>query len=94
MRIGILTFHNANNYGAVLQAYCLQETLRRIGFDVEIVDYRNPLIESRMHPFSIIHFFLYSEYYVFSHLINIVPLILINLEQNFLFCQSDIQQSI
>lgn len=70
MRIGILTFHNANNYGAVLQAYCLQETLRRIGFDVEIVDYRNPLIESRMHPFSfsefyIIHFFLYSEYYVF-----------------------------
>lgn len=52
MRIGILTFHNANNYGAVLQAYCLQETLRRIGFDVEIVDYRNPLIESRMHPFS------------------------------------------
>lgn len=99
MRIGILTFHNANNYGAVLQAYCLQETLRRIGFDVEIVDYRNPLIESRMHPFSFSEFLYHPFLFVFrvlrfSHLINIVPLILINLEQNFLFCQSDIQQSI
>ena len=65
MRIGILTFHNANNYGAVLQAYCLQETLRRIGFDVEIVDYRNPLIESRMHPFSFSDFLYHPFLFVF-----------------------------
>ena len=65
MRIGILTFHNANNYGAVLQAYCLQETLRRIGFDVEIVDYRNPLIESRMHPFSFSEFLYHPFLFVF-----------------------------
>lgn len=47
MRIGILTFHNADNYGAVLQCYALQETLRSLRPDDEVcvVDYRNPLIE-------------------------------------------------
>lgn len=40
--IGILTFHSANNYGAVLQAYALQKTLQRLrpASDVRIVDYR------------------------------------------------------
>lgn len=43
MRIGILTFHKANNYGAVLQAYALQKHLLESGFDVEVIDYRpNP----------------------------------------------------
>lgn len=27
-KIGILTFHWSTNYGAILQAYCLQEYLR------------------------------------------------------------------
>ena len=39
MRIGILTLHFANNYGAVLQAYGLQHRLRAMGHDVEILDY-------------------------------------------------------
>lgn len=34
MRIGIVTFHNAINYGAVLQAYAMREFLRRRGHDV------------------------------------------------------------
>ena len=47
MRIGILTFHNADNYGAVLQCYALQETLKSFCPDdeVRVVDYRNPVIE-------------------------------------------------
>ena len=40
MRIGILTFHCAHNYGAVLQAYALQEYLSGKGHIVEIIDYR------------------------------------------------------
>lgn len=40
MKIGILTFHCAHNYGAVLQAYALQEKIREMGHDVEIIDYR------------------------------------------------------
>lgn len=40
-KAGILTFHNANNYGAALQAYALQTTLKSIApdSDIEIIDY-------------------------------------------------------
>ena len=40
MKIGILTFHCAHNYGAVLQCYALQETLKNMGHDVEVINYR------------------------------------------------------
>ncbi len=40
MKIGILTFHCAINYGAVLQAYGLQETLKSMGHEVYVIDYR------------------------------------------------------
>lgn len=40
MKIGIVTFHFAYNYGAVLQAWALMTYLKSQGHDVEIVDYR------------------------------------------------------
>lgn len=40
MKIGILTFHCAYNYGAVLQTYALQEYLRQAGHEVSIINYR------------------------------------------------------
>ncbi|WP_294591280.1 polysaccharide pyruvyl transferase family protein [uncultured Bacteroides sp.] len=40
MKIGILTFHCAHNYGAVLQAYALQECLKELNHEVAIIDYR------------------------------------------------------
>lgn len=39
MKIGILTYHRAHNYGAMLQAYALLSCLRNNGHDVEIIDY-------------------------------------------------------
>ena len=45
MKIGILTFHNAINYGAVLQCYALKEFLSQRGHDVQVIDYRVPIIE-------------------------------------------------
>ncbi len=53
MKIGILTFHRALNYGAVLQAYALQEYLCKQGADARIIDYRQPFIESQYDCFSI-----------------------------------------
>lgn len=44
-KIGILTFHTAHNYGAVLQCYALQEMLKSMGHDVEVIDYRPGYIE-------------------------------------------------
>lgn len=40
MKIGVFTFHCAQNYGAVLQAYGLQEYLLSQGHDAYIIDYR------------------------------------------------------
>ncbi len=39
MKIGILTFYCAHNYGAVLQAYALQEHLKSLGHQVEFIKY-------------------------------------------------------
>lgn len=38
MRIGVLTFHSQTNYGGVLQAYALQQTLESLGYQVVIID--------------------------------------------------------
>ena len=48
MKIGIITYHRHNNFGALLQAYALQTKLLQLGADAEIIDYlckydRNPL---------------------------------------------------
>ena len=40
MKVGILTFHRATNYGAVLQAYALIQYLINQGYDARIVDYK------------------------------------------------------
>ena len=52
MRIGILTFHRAHNYGAVLQCYALQEILKGKGHDVQVIDYHQPWIEDQYNLFS------------------------------------------
>lgn len=38
-RILVLTFHGANNYGAVLQNYALQTAMKDLGFQAETLDY-------------------------------------------------------
>lgn len=43
-RIGIITFHRANNLGAMLQAYALEQTLAK-KYDTKIIDYRCEKIE-------------------------------------------------
>jgi hypothetical protein len=39
MKIGIITFHWATNYGAVLQSFALQTYLKNLGFDTQIINY-------------------------------------------------------
>jgi len=40
MKVGILTFQFAYNYGAVLQCFGLQRALEELGVDVEVIHYR------------------------------------------------------
>ena len=49
-KVGILTFHRADNYGAVLQCYALQEVLKALGHYVEVINYKQPYIEKRYNP--------------------------------------------
>ena len=39
MKIGILTYHFAINYGAVFQCYALQEYLKQQGYEVEVINF-------------------------------------------------------
>ena len=49
-KIGILTFHDADNMGAVLQAYALQTALQTdCGVSAEIIDYQCSAIEKTKH---------------------------------------------
>ena len=45
MKIGIITFHRALNYGALLQAFALRYSLEKLGADANLLDYRNDTIE-------------------------------------------------
>ena len=51
--IGILTFHRASNYGAVLQAYALQKVISDMGRDAVIVDYRCRTVEEGHRPWGL-----------------------------------------
>ena len=39
MKICTATYHRAHNYGAMLQAYALQQSLISLGYENEIIDY-------------------------------------------------------
>lgn len=47
MKIGIITWHNMQNYGSMLQVYALQKVLEQRGHTVKVIDYRN-FVPSRL----------------------------------------------
>lgn len=38
--VGLINFHCADNFGAVLQSYALQEVIKRLNFNVEIINFK------------------------------------------------------
>ena len=40
MKIGLLTYHSAYNFGSVLQAYATQTAIEKLGYPCEIINYR------------------------------------------------------
>lgn len=44
MKVGILTFHDAHNYGAVLQAYALKKYIKQLGYEAKIINYHHKTI--------------------------------------------------
>lgn len=62
----MLTFHNAENYGATLQAYALKETLKELGLDAGFVNYENERILSdyKLIRFNSLKSFFSSLWYL------------------------------
>lgn len=52
-KVGIVTFHTALNYGAVLQTYALQAFLKKMNIENEIINYDCPFIKKCYSPFFI-----------------------------------------
>ena len=56
-KIGILTFHSAQNYGAALQCYSTIRFLSKNGLNVETIDYKNKALIERYKKVSFKYFF-------------------------------------
>ena len=56
-KIGIITYHWATNYGAVLQCYALQEALKELGYEVQIINYKPTKFDNNLW-----HFILYRKF--------------------------------
>lgn len=39
IKVGTITFHQSDNYGAILQAYALQQAIKKMGFETKIINY-------------------------------------------------------
>lgn len=69
MKIGILTFPRAINYGAALQATALQNTLQNLSNDTAFMPYKNKKIEASSKVFDISQ--MLSVKYTIAHLYNL-----------------------
>jgi len=67
MKIGILTFHWATNYGAVLQCFALQEYLRKKGHEVKVINYKPRQYEETLYKFLKSRKFLHLSEYITSY---------------------------
>lgn len=73
-KVGVITFHEANNYGAVLQAVALQITLNKIGADAYLINYRPETdygFKLKLSPRNIPYIpFLNAKKRKFNHFLN------------------------
>ena len=50
MKVGVITFHSANNYGATLQTWALQKVLKNHGLDAGVIHYHPDIIDNLYDP--------------------------------------------
>jgi hypothetical protein len=50
MKVGVITFHSANNYGATLQTWALQKVLKDYGLNAGVINYHPDVIDSLYDP--------------------------------------------
>lgn len=48
MKVGILTYHDTNNFGAMLQSYALYKVINDLGVECEIINYFNDYMRTKL----------------------------------------------
>lgn len=66
MKIGIITFHWATNYGAVLQTFATQIVLTRMGHNVEIINYEPKQFDNNLWTFLRYRKFMHLKSFIKS----------------------------
>jgi hypothetical protein len=76
MKVGILTFHRAENFGASLQVYALQQYLKSLHLNAIILDYRCMFMEH--------HYDIFNPYILFSrwNFFKTIPIYMNRLSMN------------
>ena len=72
MKIGILTFSNALNFGAALQAFALQKGIEHCGIAAELIEYHNPQIDNMHKMLPVFSKSLSLKARIYNLLYNIV----------------------
>ena len=75
MKIGILTFHCAHNFGAVLQCYALQEALKSMGHEVEILNYRPQYLASSQPKITLRTFKCKNPFKLYKKITFLIPIL-------------------
>lgn len=60
-KVGIITWHYYANFGSVLQAYALQEAIRKLGCDAEFLNYHNPRFGRPNHTKDVVRLLLHCS---------------------------------
>lgn len=58
-KVGIVTWHYYANFGSALQAFALQKLILSMGYDVDIINYRNPRFGQNVRWKSIVKYLLH-----------------------------------
>lgn len=69
MKIGIITFHRAHNYGAYLQCFALKKVLCSLGFDVHVINYVPQWMHKTYKPCTVSRFKSLNPLHIINELI-------------------------
>lgn len=51
-KIGLITIHDTQNYGSLLQTFGLYKAIESLGYNIKLIDYRNKIITEREKPIT------------------------------------------
>ena len=54
MKVGVLTFHETVNYGAMLQTYALQKHINSLGIPCVVIDYKDHALLKKERPLKLL----------------------------------------